>query len=170
MSNLCLIVVALLLGIVIYRLFYTLVKPVRVVVACVSLVTFIVIGQNLETIGHVWNSAHDLHVSFLSQKRAGNVSSPVEQPVPVTDVALQSIMREDRNFLDEFTRTESQTGQSPRVPAPVQVPGIAKELADNTLRVKRAELVPHRETVKRAQLVTQNEVSKHAELVRSGQR
>jgi hypothetical protein len=170
MSILWSIVFALLVGLVIYRLFYTLVKSVRLVLACVSMATFSIIVQNLETIGHTWNSAGALHVPFFSDKRAGNVSNPNDHPGPVLDVAFQSIIREDQNFLDEFTQTQSQTGQSPEIPMPLQVPGIGKELVDNTLRVKRALPVPHKETVKRAQLVTQNETSKHAELVRSGQR
>jgi hypothetical protein len=170
MSILCSIVFALLVGLVIYRLFYTLVKSVRLVLACVSMATFIVIVQDLETIGRTWNSAGALHVPFFADKRAGNVLNPNDHPGPGTDVAFQSIIREDHNFLDEFTQTQSQTGQSPEIPMPPQVPGIGNELTDNTLRVKRALPVPHKETVKRAQLVTQNETSKHAELVRSGQR
>jgi hypothetical protein len=170
MSILSPIVFALLVGVVIYRSFYTLVKSVRLVAACVSMAAFIVIVQNLETIGQIWNSAGALHVPFFSDQRAGNVWNPNEHLGPVNDVAFQSIIREDQNFLDEFTRTQSQIGQSSGIPTPLQVPGIGNALADNTLRVKRAELVPHKETVKRAQLVTQNEASKHAELVRSGQR
>ncbi len=170
MSILWPIVFALLVGVVIYRSFYTLVKSVRLVMACLAMVAFIVIVQNLEKIGHLWNPAGGLHVPFFSDQLAGNVSKPTEHPDPVTDVAFQSIIREDQDFLDEFTRTQSGTGQSSRIPTPLQVPGIGKALADNVLRVKRAELIPRRETVKRAQLVTQNEASKHAGLVRSGQR
>jgi hypothetical protein len=170
MSIPCLIVFALLLGVATYRLFYTLVKSIRIVTACVFMAAFIVIVQNLETIGHVWRSADGIHLPFFAQRHTVNVLNPDEHPGPVTDLAFQSIIRDDQNFLDAFTQTQSQTAQSPGIPTPLQVPGIAKELADTTLRVKRAELVPRKETVKRAQLVTQNEVSKHAELVRSGQR
>lgn len=170
MSILWLIVFALLLGALIYRLFYTLVKSVRLAVAFGFMAVFFVIAQNLETIGHTWNSGGAWHVPFFSDKRAGNVSNPNEHPGPVTDVAFQSIIREDQNFLEELTQTQSQTGRPPGIPSPLKVPGIERELADNTVRVRRALAVPHTETVRRAQLVTQNEASKHPELVRSGQR
>jgi len=184
MSILWLIVFALLIGVVIYRLFYTLVKSVRLGAACVFMAAFIVIVQNLETIGNTWNSAGGLPIPFFSDKRGANISNPNEHPGPVTDVAFQSIIREDQNFLDEFTQTQSQTSQSSGIPTPLQGPGLGKdgivpagdesrlktELAVDTQRVKRAVLVPHKEIVKRAQLVTQSEAPKHAELVRSGQR
>jgi hypothetical protein len=184
MSILWLIVFALLIGVVIYRSFYTLVKSVRLAAVFLSMAAFIVIVQNLEKIGRIWNSAGALHVAFFSDKRAANISNPNDHPGSVTDVAFQSIVREDQNFLDEFTQTQSQNGQSPRIPTPLQVPGVGNdgivragdesrlktELVVNALRVKRAVLVPHKETVKRAQLVMQTESSKHAELVRSGQR
>jgi hypothetical protein len=177
-------VFALLIGISIYRVFYTLVKSVRLIAACVFMVAFIVIVQNLETIGHLWNSPGTLHGPILSEKRARNFSNPNEQPGPITDIAFQSIIREDHNFLDEFTQKQSQTGRSPGSPTSIQVPDIGKnriigagdesglkaELAANTVQVRRAEPVPHKETVKRAQLVTQNETPKHAAPVRSGQR
>jgi hypothetical protein len=169
MSSLWVIVLALLLGIVIYRSFYTLVRSARLVAACLFMAAFIVIVQNLETIDHIWNSPGAFSIPFFSDNRARKVLNPNEDPGPLTDVAFQSIIREDQNFLAEFTRSLSQTAQSPGIPTPLQVQGLAQELAVNTLRVKRAVLVPHKEIVKRAQLVTQNEASKHAELVRSGQ-
>jgi hypothetical protein len=170
MSILWVIVFALLLGMVIYLSFYTWVEAARLVAACVFMAAFIIIVQNLETIAHTWNSTGAFSVPFFSGNRARHVLNPNEHPDPITDVAFQSIIREDQNFLDEFTQSQSQTGQSPRIPTPLQVPGLPKELAVNILRGKRAVPVPHKETVKRAQLVTQNEASKHAELVRSGQR
>jgi hypothetical protein len=170
MSVFWVIVIALLIGIVIYRSFYTLVRLARLGAACLFMAAFVVIVQNLEKIGHVWNSTGAFSVPSFSDNRTRGVLNPNEHPNPITDVAFQSIIREDQNFLDEFTQSQSQTGQSPRIPTPLQVPGLPKELAVNTLRGKRAVPVPHKETVKRAQLVTQNEASKHAELVRSGQR
>jgi len=170
MSILWVIVFALLLGIVIYRSFYTLVTSARLVAACVFMAAFIAIVQNLGTIGHICNSPGAFALPFFSDNRARHVLNPIEHPDPVIDVAFQSIIREDQNFLDEFMQSQSQTDQSPKIPMPLQVPGLPKELAVNMLRGKRAVPVPHKETVKRAQLVTQNEASKHAELVRSGQR
>jgi hypothetical protein len=182
MSIFWLIVSALLVGVAIYRLFYTLVESVRLVAACASMAVFIVIVQNLETISHKWNSADALPAPFFSDERAGNVANPNEHPDFVTDVAFQSIIREDQSFLDEYTQALSRTGQSPRIPTPnpaMEKDGIVRagdesrlktELAVTALRVKRGVLVPHKETVKRAQLVMQNESSKHPELVRSGQR
>jgi hypothetical protein len=164
MTILWLIVFALLVGLLIYRLFYTLIRSVRVVIACLAMTVFIAVVQNTETIGHLWNPTA-WHFPFVSEKR---LTKSNERPAPVTDIAFQSIIRADQNFLDEFMRTQSQTGQSPRIPT--SLPAVGNELADNTLRVKRAELVPHKETVKRAELVTQNEASKHTGLVRSGQR
>jgi hypothetical protein len=157
---------------------------VRLGMALTSMAAFLVIVQNLEKIGHNWNSASAWPVQFFSNNRTRNVLSPGELSAPVTDVAFQSIIRDDQNFLNEFTQAQSQTGQSPGTPMPLQVadpdrdgivpagdePRLKAELAINALRVKRAVLVPHKETVKRAQLVTQNEASKHVEVVRSGQR
>jgi hypothetical protein len=184
MSILWLILFALLVGLAIYRAFYTLVQSVRLVMALASMAGFIVIVQNLETIGQTWNAASALPARFFSTNRTRNVLNPDERPDPVTDVAFQSIIRQDQIFLNEFTQAQIQTGQSPGTQTPPQVPGLGRdgivragdesnlntELAINALRVKRAVLVPHKETVKRAQLVTQNEASKRAELVRSGQR
>ena len=126
MSILWLVVFALLLGLVIYRLFHTLVKSARLITACLFMVAFIVIMQNIETIGHIWNSAGAWHVPFFWHERAGIVSDSPEHPGPITDVAFQSVIREDQNFLDEFTRIQGQTGQPPRIPTPLRVPGIAE--------------------------------------------
>jgi hypothetical protein len=183
MSVLWPIVFAFLVGLATYRLFYTLVKSARLVMALASMATFLVIVQNLETIGHIWNSAGALPAQFFSHNRTRNVVRPNERPDPVTDVAFQSIIREDQNFLNEFTQAQRQTGQSTGTPAPLQIaaPGrdgivraddesrLKTELATNAPPVKRAVLVPHKETVKRAQLVTQNEASKRTEAIRSGQ-
>jgi hypothetical protein len=175
---------ALLVGFATYRLFYTLVKPVRILTAFVFMAGFIVIVQNLETFGHQWNSSAGFHLPFFSDRRTPNIPNPNEQSGPLADVAFQSTIREDHNFLDEFIQQQIQTGQPPENPTSLQVQGIGKdgivatgaesrlkvELAINTVQVRRAEPVPHKETVKRAQLVTQNEPSKHAEQVRSRQR
>jgi hypothetical protein len=184
MSNLWLIVLAFLVGIATYRMFYTLVKSARLIMALASMAAFIAIVQNLEKIGPIWNSAGALPIRFFSNNRTRNDSNPNQRPDPVTDTAFQSIIREDQIFLNEFTQAQSQTGQSPGTPTPLQVASLGRdglgrvgdesrlkaELNINALPVKRAVLVPHKETVKRAQLVMQNEASKHSELVRSGQR
>jgi hypothetical protein len=172
MSITLLTVLVLLVGVTAYMLFKPLVRPVRVVGACVlmlSLAAFIV--QNRETLPH----------QVFSDKRAPN--DPTHDPGSVGYAMLQSISKEDHNFLDEILRKQNQDGQQQGEPAPTQVQNIGKtgiigsgnepvlkaELVINTTEVKRSERVTHEVTVKRAQLVTHNETFKRAELVRSRQ-
>ena len=108
MSILWLIVFSLLIGLAIYRMFYTLVESVRFVMALASMVTFIIIVQNLETIDHLWNSAGAWPVQFFSNNRTRHVLIPSERTDPVTDFAFQSFIRKDQNFLDELTQAQSQ--------------------------------------------------------------
>jgi hypothetical protein len=141
MTILCLTVVALLLWIVTYRVFYTLIRSVRLLGACLVTAAFILVAQNLEKIGQQWISLTTSRFHLFSDSSTVIVPSPSARPEPVTDLAFQRISREDRSFLDEFLRKQSPEAEQP--------PKL---------------------TVKRAQLVTQNEAPKRAELVRTRQR
>jgi hypothetical protein len=160
MSIILLTVLVLLVGAVTYMLLKRLVRPVRVVGACILMVflaAFIVIVQNRETI------VHD--------------RGPVGYPT------FQKISEEDHNFLDEILQKLNQDGQQQVEPAlaPVQSiskagivgsgnePNLKAELVINNTDVKLSEQVRHNETVKRAQLVMHNETFKRAELVRPRQ-
>ena len=175
MSIILLTVLVLLVGVVAYMLLKRLVRPVRVVGACVlmvSLAAFII--QNRETISRQ---------GIFSDKRARNVPNPTDDHGSVVYVTFQSISEEDHNFLDEILQKQNQDGQQQDKPAPTQVqnvnqagiigsgnkPVLKGELVINTAEDKRSDPVTHKETVKRAQLVTHNETFKRAELVRSSQ-
>ena len=168
MSIALLTVLVLLLGVVTYILFEPLVRPVRVIGACIimiSLAAFIV--QNREIFAHQGNSSDALRFPIFSDKRAPKVPTPSDGPGPVEDVRLQSISKEDHNFLDEILRKQNQDGQQQGEPAPSENRNIGKagiigsgnepvlkaELVINTAEVKRAELVTHKGAVKRAELV-----------------
>jgi hypothetical protein len=151
-----------------------LVRPVRVVGACVimvSLAAFII--QNRETISRR---------AIFSDRPALNIPNPTNDPGSVAYIGFQSITKEDHNFLDEILQKQNQSGQQQDKPAPTQVqsdkaaiigsgnePVLKGELVINTAEVKRSDPVTHKEIVKRAQLVTHNDTFKRAELVRSGQ-
>ena len=173
MSIILLTVLVLLIGAVAYMLLKRLVRPVRVVGACVlmvSLAAFII--QNRETIARQ---------GIFSDKRARNVPNSTDDSGSVAYVTFQSISEEDHNFLTEILQKQNQDGQQQDKPAPTQVENVYKagmigssnepvlkgELVINTAEVKRSDPVTHKETVKRAQLVTHNETFKRAELVRS---
>jgi len=168
MSITLLTVLVLLLGVVTYILFKPLVRPVRLIGACVlmfSLAAFIV--QNREIIAHQGNSSDAWRFSIFSDKRAPKVPTPTDCPGPVGDVTFQSISKEDHKFLDEISRKQNQDGQQQGKPAPPEnrnigetgiigsgnEPVLKAELVINTAEVKRAEPVTHKETVKRAELV-----------------
>ena len=168
MSITLLTVLVLLVGVVTYILFKSLVKPVRVVGACVlmiSLAAFIV--QSRETIVHQGNSSGAWRFPFFSDKPAPNVQTPTGDAGPEADVTFQSISKEDRNFLDEIFRKQNQDGQRQGQTAPTQNRNIGKagiigsvnepvlraELVINTAEAKRAEPVTRKETVRRAELV-----------------
>jgi hypothetical protein len=159
-------VLVLLVGVVAYILFKPLVRPVRVVGACVlmiSLAAFIV--QNRETVVPQGNASGAWLFPIFSDKRAPNVATPAHDPGPEAYTTFQSISKEDHNFLDEILRKQNQDGE--QLPAPIQNRNIGKagiigasnepvlkaELVINTAEVKRAEPVTHKETVKRAELV-----------------
>ena len=168
MSIILFTVLVLLVGVVTYTLLKPLVRPVRVVGACVlmvSLAAFIV--QNRETIARQGNSSEASHFPIFSDKRALKVPNPTDGPGPVADVTFQSISKEDHIFLDEILQKQNQDGQQQGKPAPTQVQNIGKagiigsgnepvlkaELVINTAEVKRSESVTHKETVERAELV-----------------
>lgn len=172
MSIILLTVLVLLVGVMTYMLLKRLVRPVRVVGACVlmvSLAAFII--QNRETIARPGN---------FSDQLARNVPNPTDDHGSVAYVTFQSISEEDHNFLDEILQKQNQDGRQQDKPAPTHVqndkagiigsgnePVLKGELVINTAEVKRSDPVTHKETVKRAQLVTHNETFKRAELVRS---
>ena len=158
-----------------------LVSPVRVVGACVlmvSLAAFII--QNRETIARQGNFSAASRFPSFSDKRARNVPNPNDDHGSVAYVTFQRISEEDHNFLDEILQKQNQDGQQQDKPAPIHVqkdkagiigsgdePVLKGELVINTAEVKRSDPATHKETVKRAQLVTHNETFKRAEMIRS---
>jgi hypothetical protein len=168
MSIALLTVIVLLVGVVSYILFKPLIGPVRVIGACVlmiSLAAFII--QNRETIAHQGNSSDAWRFPIFSDKRAQKVPTPIDDPGPADYVTFQSTSKKDHDFLDEILREQNQEGQQQGKPELTQNRSIGKngiigsgnepvlkaELVINTAEVKRAELVTHKETVKRAELV-----------------
>ena len=166
MSIILLTVLVLFVGVVTYMLLKRLVRPVRVVGACVLMVSL---------------AAFIIQIPIFSDKRARNVPNSTDDSGSVAYVTFQSISEEDHNFLTEILQKQNQDGQQQDKPAPTQVENVYKagmigssnepvlkgELVINTAEVKRSDPVTHKETVKRAQLVTHNETFKRAELVRS---
>ena len=161
-------VLVLLVGLVTYRLSKPLVGPVRLVGACVLMISLAaLIVQNREIIAHQGDSSGAWHFPIFSDERAPNVPTQTHDPGPVAYATFQSISKEDHNFLDEILQKQNQDGQQQDKPAPTQTRNMGKagiigsgnepvlkaELVINTAEVKRAELVTHKETVKRAELV-----------------
>jgi hypothetical protein len=167
-------VLVLLVGLVTYRLSKPLVGPVRVVGACVLMISLAaLIVQNREIIAHQGNSSGAWHFPIFSDKRAPNVPTQTHDPGPVGYATFQSISKEDHNFLDEILQKQNQDGQQQDKPAPTQTRNMGKagiigsgnepvlkaELVintaevNNTGEVKRSEPETHKETVKRAELV-----------------
>ena len=96
-----------------YMLLKRLVRPARVVGACVimvSLAAFII--QNRETIGRR---------AIFSDRRALNIPNPTNDPGSGAYIAFQSITKEDHNFLDEILQKQNQDGQQQDKPAPTHV-------------------------------------------------
>jgi hypothetical protein len=168
MSIILLTVLVLFVGVVTYMLLKRLVRPVRVVGACVLMVSL---------------AAFIIQIPIFSDKRARNVPNPTDDPGPVGYPTFQKISEEDHNFLDEILQKLNQDGRQQVEPAPAPVQSISKarivgsgnepnlkaELVINNTDVKLSEQVTHNETVKRAQLVMHNETVKRAELVRPRQ-
>jgi len=186
MSIILFAVLVLLVGAVTYRLLHVLVTSVRVLGACVlmvSLAAFILQNQIRETIVHQGNSSGASRFPISSDKGTLNESDPIHDPRSVAYVIFQNFSREDHDFLDEILQKKSQDGSLQGKPAPTRVQKIGKagligpgnepvlkgELVINTAEAKRSEPITHKETVKRAQLVIHSETFKRAELVRSSQ-
>ena len=174
MSIALLTVIVLLVGVVSYILFKPLIGPVRVIGACVlmiSLAAFII--QNRDTIAHQGNSSDAWRFPIFSDKRAQKVPTPIDDPGPADYVTFQSTSKKDHDFLDEILQKQNQDGQQQGKPAPTQTRNMGKagiigsgnepilkaELVvntaevNNTGEVKRSEPETHKETVKRAELV-----------------
>jgi hypothetical protein len=166
MSIALLIVLVLLVGVGLYILSKPLVRTVRVVGACllvISLAAFI--AQNREIIAHQGNPVSASRFPVSSDQHAPNVPNLADDPGSVADVTFQSISKEDHEFLDEIL--QKQSGQQQGKPASTQIRNSAKagiagsanervlraELVINTADLKRSEPVTHKETVKRAELV-----------------
>ena len=161
----------LLVGVVTYILFKPLVRPVRVIGACVLMIFLAAFIENREIIAHQGNSSDALRFPIFSDKRAPKVPTPTDGPGPVDDVTFQSISKEDHNFLDEILRNQNQAGQQQGEPAPSENRNIGKAgiMGSGNEPVLKAELVINTAEVKRAELVTHKGAAKRAELVRSRQ-
>ena len=153
MSIILLTVLVLLIGAVAYMLLKRLVRPVRVVGACVlmvSLAAFII--QIRETVARQ---------GIFSDKRARNVPNSTDDSGSVAYVTFQSISEEDHNFLTEILQKQNQDGQQQDKPASTQVQNVDKagiigssndpvlkgKLVINTA-VNRPEPVTHKEAAK----------------------
>jgi hypothetical protein len=168
MSILWLTVLLLLVGLVAFGLLERLVTVARVAATCMLMILlagFILLVQNMETIGHHWNYATVWRSSFHSGDRTKTVPNPAPDSEPGLTFALQAISREDRLFLDELLRKLNEDAQSQGKSVPgqnIRRTGIVgsgnesllkAELAINSAEVKRAEAGNRKETAKRAQLV-----------------
>jgi hypothetical protein len=170
MSITLLTVLVLLVGVVLYILSKPLVRTVRVVGACllvISLAAFI--AQNREIIAHQGNSFSASRFSIFPDQHAPNVPNPTDDSGSVADVTFQSISKEDREFLDEIL--QKQSGQQQGKPAHTQMQnnGKAGVVGSANERVLRAELVINTADLKRSEPVTHKETVKRAELVRARQ-
>jgi hypothetical protein len=184
MSITSLTVLILLVGVIAYLLLNVLVKPVRVVAACllmVAIAAFII--QNREMFALQGIFAGGQGFSIFSEKRTQYVPNPINDPE--ADVTFQGISKEDRDFLDEIVQKRNQNDPPGDTPGSTPIQKVRKEgivgsgnnqpapkaeLAIDPSEVNRSGPVAHKETVKRAQLITRNESIKRAELVRSTQR
>jgi hypothetical protein len=168
MSIFWLTVLLLLVGLVAFGLLERLVTVARVAATCMLMILlagFILLVQNMETVGRHWNFTTVWRPSFLSGDRTKNVPNPAPDSEPGLTFTLQAISREDRLFLDELLRklNEDAQSQSKSVPGQnIRRTGIVgsgnqsllkAELAINSAEVKRAEAGNRKETAKRAQLV-----------------
>jgi hypothetical protein len=181
MSITFLTVLVFLVGVVTYMLLRVLVRPVRVVGACavmISLAAFMI--QIRATIALQGDSSDASALTISSARPTRGIPNPAQDIG--SNVLLESISREDHEFLEEIPEKPRQEGQQQASPAPTQVHNIGKagvgsryepalkaELVMNTAEGKRSEAATHKETVKRARLVIPNGTFKRAELVRSRQ-
>jgi hypothetical protein len=159
MSIILLAVLVLLIGVVTYTLMKAMVRPVRVVGACVlavSLAGFMV--QNRETIAQRKNFSAILRSRMLSDKRTLNAPNSTHNPGPVAYVMPQNISKEDHNFLDEILQKQNQDDQRQETLAPTPVRNIGKagNICSSNKPVPKAELVINRKTAKRTELAKPN--------------
>jgi hypothetical protein len=184
MSILLLTFLVLLVGAVTYRLFDRLVRPVRLLVVCllmVSLAAFIL--QSREIFARLMTFPGAFGFPTFSDKHALSVPNPTGDPGSETYVRFQSISQQDQNFLDEIlqnqsaddqkqghrTRTQVQTVDKTGIVGSGDVSVLKGELVVNSAGGKRSEPIARKEVVKRAQLVTHNETLKRVHQGRSKQ-
>jgi hypothetical protein len=184
MSTLLLALLILTVGGVTYRLFNRLVRPVRLFVVCllmVSLAAFIL--QSREIFSQLVKAAGAFGFATLSDKRPQSVLNPTADPGSEAYVASQSISQQDQNFLDDIlqnqntdaqkqgqgTRTDAQMVDKAETIGPEDESVLRGELVINNAGGKRSELIAHKGAVRRAQLVNHNEMLKRVHQGRSKQ-
>ena len=184
MSALLLALFVLSVGAVIYRLFDRLVKPVRLFVVCllmVSLAAFIL--QSREIFSQLVKSAGAFGFAIFSDKGPPSVLNPTTDPGSEAYVPSQSISQQDQKFLDDIlqnqnadaqkqgqaTRTDAEMVDKTEIIGPEDESVLRGELVINNAGGKRSELIAHKEAVRRAQLVNHNEMLKRAHQGRSKQ-
>jgi hypothetical protein len=173
MSILLLTVLVLSVGAVTYRLFDRLVKPVRLFVVCLLMVSLAVfILQSREIFSQLMKSTGAFGFAYFSDKRALSVPNPTDDPGSVDSARFQSISQQDHNFLDEILQnqiTGDQNQGQERIMGSEDVSVLKGELVINSPGGKRSELTAHKEVVRRAQLVNHNEMLKRVHQGRSKQ-
>ncbi len=173
MSILLLTALVLSVGAVTYRLFDRLVKPVRLFVVCllmVSLAAFIL--QSREIFSQLMKSTGAFGFAYFSDKRALSVPNPTDDPGSVASARFQIISQQDHNFLDEILQnqiTGDQNQGQERIIGSEDVSVLKGELVINSPGGKRSELTARKEVVRRAQLVNPNEILKRVHQGRSKQ-
>jgi hypothetical protein len=164
MSILLLTVLVLSVGAVTYRLFDRLVKPVRLFVVCLLMVSLAaLILQSREIFSQLMKSTGAFGFAFVSDKSPLSVPNPADDPGSVASARFQSISQQDHNFLDEILQNQITAEQKPgqgRIVGAEDVLVLKGELVVNSPGSKRSELIAHREAVRRAQLVNHNEMLK----------
>jgi hypothetical protein len=173
MSILLLTVLVLSVGAVTYRFFDRLVKPVRLFVVCLLMISLAIsILQSRELFSQLMKSTGAFGFSFLPDKRALSVPNPTDDPGSLAAARFQSISQQDHNFLDEILQNEITGDQKPgqgRIVGSEDVSVLKGELVINSPGGKRSELIAHKEAVRRAQLVNHNEMLKRVHQGRSKQ-
>jgi hypothetical protein len=185
MSVLLLTFLVLAVGAVTNRLFDRLVKPVRLFMVCllmVSLAAFIL--QSREIFAQLVKFPGAFGFPTFSAKRALDVSNPTDDRGSAAYVRFQSISQQDQSFLDAILQNQNADDQKPgqRMRALIQMADqkaivgsggesvLKGELVINSAGGKRSEPIARKEVVKRAQLVTHNEMFKRVHQGRSKQR
>src|ERR1700693_1678474 len=123
MSIFWLTVLLLLVGLVAFGLLERLVTAARLAATCMLMILlagFILLVQNMGTIGRPWNFATVWRSSFLSGDRNKNVPNPAPDSEPGLTFTFQAISREDHLFLDELLRKLNEDTQPQGKPVPGQ--------------------------------------------------